>query len=91
MYFLTQRDSDSPEQLIASAAVSDEPVSGRAANFMVHSDGEGRETHVLLKSLRIRAAKFTASIDPIRLGANPPPNAPKRTTGFFDSVIDFFK
>ena len=91
MYFLTRRDAESPEQLVSMAEVSDETVSGRAANFMVHSDGEGRETHVLLKALKIRAAKFTATSGPIRLGVNPPPNGPKRSTGFFDSVIDFFK
>ncbi|MFT5327112.1 MAG: hypothetical protein ACI8P0_005000 [Planctomycetaceae bacterium] len=89
MYFLTQRDTDSPELLVAASEVSDETVSGRAANFIVHSGGEGRETQVLLKSLKIRAEKFTTANNPIRLGANPDP-AP-RSKSFFDSVIDFFK
>lgn len=90
MYFLTQRDANSPEQLVAVTEVSGETVAGRAANFMVHSGGEGRETHVLLRSLKFRAQKFTAANDMIRLGANPDPTKP-RSRSFFDSVIDFFK
>jgi len=91
MYFLARRDMTSPEHLIATAKVSDEPVSGRAMDFMVHSGGEGRETQVLLKSLKIRANKFTSTNAPVRLGANPPRNAPPTSRGFFDKVIDFFK
>lgn len=91
MYFLARRDMSSSEHLIGIAQVSDEPVSGRAMNFMVHSGGEGRETHVLLKSLKIRANKFTAANIPIRLGAKPPRNSPPASRGFFDRVIDLFK
>lgn len=91
MYFLARRDMTSPEHLIATAKVSDEPVSGRAMDFMVHSGGEGRETQVLLKSLKIRANKFTSTNAAVRLGANPPRNAPPTSRGFFDKVIDFFK
>lgn len=90
MYFLTQRDANSPEQLVAVTEVSGEAVAGRAANFMVHSGGQGRETQVLLKSLKFRAQKFTAANNMIRLGANPDPAQP-RSRSFFDSVIDFFK
>ncbi len=91
MYFFTQKDAGSPEQLVSVAEVSDETVASRAANFMVHSGGEGRETSVLLKSLKIQANKFTSTNNLIRLGSNPPRNAPPASRGFFDKVIDFFK
>ncbi|NQV23256.1 MAG: DUF1583 domain-containing protein [Rhodopirellula sp.] len=91
MYFLARRDIDSPEQLIATKQVSDEPISGRTLNFMVHSGGEGRETHVLLKSLKVRAEKSTPADLPIRPGPIPAGNTPPKSKGFFDSVIDFFK
>jgi hypothetical protein len=91
MYFLARRDMDSPENLIGMAQVSDEPISGRAMNFLVHSGGEGRETHVLLKSLKIRANKFTTTNTPMAVGANPARNTPPKPRSFFDSVIDFFK
>jgi hypothetical protein len=60
-------------------------------NFLVHSGGEGRETHVLLKSLKIRANKFTTTNTPMAVGANPARNTPPKPRSFFDSVIDFFK
>jgi hypothetical protein len=91
MYFLARRDMKSPQHLIGTAQVSDEPVYGRAANFIVHSGGEGRETHVVLKSLKIRATRFTSTNDPIRLGADPSRMPPPQSRSFFDSVIDFFK
>lgn len=91
MYFFTQKDAGSPEQLVSVGEVSDETVGSRAANFMVHSGGEGRETSVLLKSLKIRATSFTSTNGLFRLGSNPPPNAPPASRGFFDKVIDFFK
>lgn len=91
MYFLARRDMNSPEKLIATAEVSDEPVLGRAANFMLHNDGEGRETHLLLKSLTIRAKKYAATNSPLRFRVNPPANPEPKSKSFFESVIDFFK
>ena len=91
MYFLAQPAGSTSEQVIATAEVSDEPIPGRTVNFMVHSLGEGRETHALLKSLKVRAETFASTDEPPRQSVTPPPRPPAPQKSFFDSVLDFFK
>lgn len=96
MYFFVRSAGDNSEQLIATTEVTDGPIPGRAVNFMVHTLGEGRETHVLLRSLSLRADGITQ----VTLPSQPVPVQPDATRpesprpvrkSFFDRVVDFFK
>lgn len=91
MYFLSRSSGDDSEQLIASTEVTDEPIPGRAVNFMVHTAGEGRETQAVLRSLKMRADGFRSASLPGRPVPAQPIMPPPRSRSFFDSVIDFFK
>lgn len=101
MYFFSRSSGADSEQLIASTEVTDEPIPGRAVNFMVHSAGEGRETQAVLKSLKIQADAFrsvsvtgrSVPVRPIPARSVPPrpDNPPPKSRSFFDSVVDFFK
>ena len=83
-YFISRSAPDEPEVLMATAKITAAPIPKRALAFMVHSGGEGRETHVLLKRVEVRASGATA----VRAAARPEPKPPKK--GLFESLFDAF-
>jgi hypothetical protein len=66
-----------------------DPIRPNSLWLFVHSGGEGRETHAVFKSLKVRATRIISqAAQPTLIRQTPATPVPTNPKGFLESLLD---